>query len=149
MRSRFVLALFLAAAGCASTPPRTGSASLRQEVIEVERAFARTMANRDIRAFLTYISADAVFFSGGKTLRGPQEIGAWWKRYYEGSDAPFSWEPQEVEVLVSGTLAFSSGPVRNSKGELVGTFTSIWRREGTGTWRIVFDKGNKACPSTP
>jgi ketosteroid isomerase-like protein len=122
---------------------------LRQEVVEVERAFARTMANRDHGAFLTFISADAIFFSGGKTLRGPQEIGAWWKRYYEGSDAPFSWEPQEVEVLVSGTLALSSGPVRNAKEELIGTFTSIWRREGTGTWRIVFDKGNTACPPTP
>jgi short-subunit dehydrogenase/ketosteroid isomerase-like protein len=144
----FLLALLVATGGCASTPRPPDLASLRQEVMEVERAFARTMANRDHAAFLTYLSPDAVFFPGARPLRGPQEIGAWWKKYYEGSEASFSWEPEEVEVLASGTLALSSGPVRNHKGELIGTFTSIWRREGSA-WRIVFDKGGGVCPTAP
>lgn len=48
-------------------------------------------------------------------------------------------------VLDSGTLALSTGPVRDPKGKLVATYTSIWRLEAPGTWRIVFDKGNDAC----
>ncbi|HPA52918.1 MAG TPA: DUF4440 domain-containing protein, partial [Thermoanaerobaculia bacterium] len=63
--------------------------------------------------------------------------------------APFSWEPALVEVLDSGTLALSTGPVRDPAGKETGTFTSIWRREGPGTWRIVFDKGNPVCPKEP
>jgi ketosteroid isomerase-like protein len=65
-------------------------------------------------------------------------------RYFEGGAAPFSWAPETVEVLHSGDLAFSSGPVRNPAGERVGTFNSVWRRERDGRWQIVFDKG---CPS--
>ena len=61
-------------------------------------------------------------------------------------DAPFSWEPEQVQVLDSGTLALSSGPVRNPEGKTVATFTSIWRLEAPGVWRIVFDKGNRVCP---
>jgi hypothetical protein len=61
--------------------------------------------------------------------------------------APFSWEPEQVEVLPSGTLAPSTGPVRDPAGKLTGTFTSIWRREGPGRWRILFDMGCPACPS--
>ncbi len=51
------------------------------------------------------------------------------------------------EALSSGTgnLALSAGPVRDSQGKLIATFTSIWRWEGPGTWRIVFDKGNDVC----
>jgi hypothetical protein len=30
-------------------------------------------------------------------------------------------------------------------GKLVATFTSIWRLEAPGVWRIVFDKGNDVC----
>ena len=76
-------------------------------------------------------------------------VADWWKRYYEGPDAPFSWEPEDVQVLDSGTLAMSSGPVRDPKGALIATFTSIWRLEDTGKWRIIFDKGNRACPPKP
>jgi hypothetical protein len=54
-----------------------------------------------------------------------------------------------VEVLDSGTLALSSGPVRDAEGNLIGTFMSVWRHEGPGAWRIVFDKGNPVCPKAP
>src|SRR5436189_279431 len=91
----------------------------------------------------------AVTAPGPKPLRGAQQVAEWWKRYYEGPDAPFSWQPEDVEVLDSGTLAISSGPVRDPKGALIATFTSIWRLEDTGTWRIIFDRGNEVCPPKP
>jgi ketosteroid isomerase-like protein len=133
----------------AAPPQPVRFTGARLEVAEAERAFARTMAKRDLAAFRTFLSAEAVFFSGDKPGRGPDEIVGHWKRYFEGPEAPFSWEPTEVEVLDSGTLALSSGPVRNPKGALVGTFTSVWRLEAPGTWRVVFDKGCQVCPSRP
>ena len=30
---------------------------------------------------------------GGRTLRGKQAVAAAWKRFYDGAQAPFSWEP--------------------------------------------------------
>jgi len=45
-------------------------------------------------------------------------------------------------VLESGNLALSTGPVRDPSGKVTGSFTSIWRQEKPGVWRIVFDKGN-------
>ena len=48
-------------------------------------------------------------------------------------------------MLAGGTLAISSGPVRDPSGKLFATFTSIWRQEAPGVWRIVFDKGNDVC----
>jgi len=89
------------------------------------------------------------FFSGPKLLRGAQQVADWWKRYYERPAAPFSWEPEDVEVLDSGTLAISTGSVRDPKGVVFATFTSIWRLEDTGTWRIIFDKGNEVCSAKP
>jgi ketosteroid isomerase-like protein len=86
-----------------------------------------------------------VFFSGTKVLRGKQQVADAWKRYYEGPTAPFSWQPEQVEVLQSGSLAISSGPVRDAQGKLIATFSSIWRQEAPGVWRIVFDKGNSVC----
>lgn len=130
----------LAPAAPAAAP--TARAALEEQVRATEKAFAATMAARDLAAFAGFISDEAVFFTGPAPLRGKQAVVDFWKRFYEKPQAPFSWEPALVQVLDSGTLALSSGPVRDAKGEPAGTFTSIWRQEAPGVWRIVFDKGN-------
>jgi len=119
--------------------------ALQVQVQETERAFARTMARRDLTAFAGFLDEDAVFFSGPSPLRGKAQILAWWKRYFSEPEAPFSWAPERVAVLDSGTLALSTGPVRDASGKVVATFTSIWRQESPGVWRIIFDKGDPAC----
>ena len=136
-------AIFLAETAVAQD---SGLLSLRQQVEETERAFAASMADRDFEAFNSYLSQEAVFFSGETALRGKQLVADAWKPYFDGPDAPFSWEPRQVEVLESGNLALSSGPVWNPDGVMVATFNSIWRLEPDGRWRIIFDKGSPVCP---
>lgn len=131
--------------GCASSRSRSGQSNVKQQVTDTERAFAHTMAARDHAAFKAFVSAEAVFFSGERPLHGKQEIADWWKRYFVTPEVPFSWEPERIEVLGSGTLALSTGPVHDPKGKLIGTFTSIWRLEKPGEWRIIFDKGDPVC----
>jgi len=137
--------------GCAATPPQPDRVELTRQVADTERAFAKTMADRDQAAFATFLAPETVFFAGTKALRGKQAVVDAWKRFYEGPAAPFSWKPETVEVLDSGTLALSSGPVFDPSGKHVATFTSIWRMEAPGVWRIVFDKGNDVCdcPKVP
>ena len=134
-------ALALAAASSACRAPRNPE-DLRRQVREREQAFAKTMADRDHAAFATFVSEEAVFV-GARPLHGRQEVVAVWKRFYEGPKAPFSWKPELVEVLPSGTLAMTSGPVTDPDGKPAGSFNSIWKLEEDGVWRVVFDKG---CP---
>lgn len=122
--------------------------ALARQVRAAETAFARSMADRDIKAFATHVADDAVFF-GQQARRGKDAVVASWKPLFDGPKAPFSWEPAQVEVLDSGTLAHSSGPVRNPEGKVMGTFNSIWRREADGRWKVVFDKGCDACDCAP
>jgi ketosteroid isomerase-like protein len=137
-----VLVLFAAGAGAAQPT----NAELRKQVADTERAFAATMKARDHAAFSTFVSDEAVFYTGpGRTLHGKAAIASEWKRYYDKPAAPFSWEPEEVEVLASGTLAISSGPVYDPNGKLISRFSSIWRQEAPGTWRVVFDRGWDVC----
>ena len=147
------MAAFLAGiaivAGCASMSAPVAApqdlAALRAQVVATERAFARTMAERDFAAFTSFLSEEAVFFTGAAPLRGKTAVAAGWKRFFERKEAPFRWEPADVEVLDSGSLALSSGPVHDAAGKRIATFTSVWRQEAPGVWRIVLDKGEDAC----
>lgn len=114
---------------------------LRQQVMETERAFAATMAARDFDQFSGFLSKEAVFMSPDGARRGSEAVAQAWRGYFDGPQAPFAWAPEQVEVLASGTLAYSSGPVTDRSGRQVGRFNSVWRLEGPGTWKVVFDRG--------
>jgi ketosteroid isomerase-like protein len=127
----------------ADADPALTLADLQAQVTSAERAFARSMAERDLSAFGRHLSDQAMFFAGaGQVLRGKPAVIAGWAAYFQGPQAPFSWDPDQVEVLPDGTLALSSGLVRNPAGEPVARFNSVWRQEAPGVWRVVFDKGS-------
>ncbi len=119
--------------------------SLEQQVRNTEIAFAQTMADRDFVAFKKFVAKDAVFLSGKSPSRGRGQVENLWKVYYQEEKAPFSWRPETVVVLASGNLALSTGPVFDRSGNLTQYFTSTWRQEEPGVWRIIFDKGDKVC----
>jgi len=124
---------------------RTSIENINTTASEVEAhevAFAKTMEDRDFEAFLSFISPEAVFFKGNEPLRGHAEISQAWAPLFEDETAPFSWQPDVVEVLESGRLALSSGPVLGASGEILGRFNSIWRKDNDGQWRVIFDKGS-------
>ena len=84
-------------------------AAAARDVEAREIAFARTMADRDFEAFMTFLADEAIFFAGDRPIRGADAIGDAWRSFCEGEAAPFSWHPEVVEVLESGELAISSG----------------------------------------
>ncbi len=147
MRKLLLPALFLPvfALGTVVADPASDVATLASDVEAVELAFAASLAERDLERFESFLSEEAVFLGGGDTLRGKAAVAEAWAGFFEGAEAPFSWRPETVEILDSGQLALSTGPVFDPAGNRVMTFTSIWRQEEPGVWRIVFDRGNKYC----
>lgn len=151
MKTSLLLAIVVMSCACARAPepapapaPEVADVTqLKEQVLATERAFADSMARRDPVAFATFLDPETVFFSLGGVLRGKAAVAEGWSRYFEGT-APFSWEPDAVEVLDSGTLALSTGPVRDPEGKVIARFNSIWRRNAAGEWKIIFDKGSPA-----
>ena len=141
---RYVGIVWLAA-GTAMAAPST-NAELREQVRSTEAAFAKTMADRDHAAFASFLAEEAVFFAGTNVLRGRSAVVGGWTKFFSGPNPPFSWEPDQVEVLDSGRLALSTGPVRDPSGKVIARFNSIWRLEAGGVWRVVFDKGGPPSP---
>jgi ketosteroid isomerase-like protein len=130
----------------ATVMPTIAAPSPRDQVCAAEVAFARTMAERDLKKFAELISDEAIFFAGTRALVGKAKVVDEWTGFFKDATAPFSWEPDQVEVLASGTLAISTGPVKDPSGKVVARFNSIWRLEQGGVWRVVFDKGSPPSP---
>jgi ketosteroid isomerase-like protein len=140
------VALIIWLAAAPAVPGSAAALSLHDQVWAAEVAFARTMAQRDLKAFSAYVSDEAIFFSTATTQVGKASVIERWTPFFTEPGAPFSWEPDQVAVLASGTLALSTGPVRDPEGKIVSRYNSIWRLEADHRWRVVFDKGSPLNP---
>lgn len=139
---------FLASGGFTSPDALLGQAprrDLAREVMAAESSFAASMAQRDINAFAAWVAPDAVFFGDKGSLHGKDAVVEGWRPLFKETAAPFSWKPRSVDVLPSGTLAWSSGPVYDASGKQIGNFNSVWRREANGKWLVILDKGCPVC----
>jgi len=142
MKAVTSLLLLAALAGVASAAETR--AQLTEQVRATEIAFAKTLADRDVTAFKRMIAPDVIWLADA-TLRGPDQVLTRWQNYFDAANPPFSWAPEIVEVQEGGNLALSTGPVMNADGKRIATYTSIWRREPGGEWRIIFDRGAPFC----
>ena len=142
--NRLLFLQILATAGASpSLPGQVPASALKRQVFVAESSFAASMAQRDLQAFASFVSSEAVFFGDTAIMRGKRAVIDGWRPFFEKPTAPFSWKPDVIEVLPSGNLAHSSGPVFDPSGKKVGSFSSVWRREPDGSWQVIFDKG---CP---
>ena len=145
MKAKWVALICLLVSLVAGVAWGATNEELVAQVRAAETAFAKSMADRKLDAFESFVAEDAVFYDGDGVLRGKAAVVSGWKQFFQGEQAPFSWAPESVEVLDSGTLALSSGAVRDPTGTQVAAFNSIWRLEKDGRWRVVFDKGCPVC----
>lgn len=139
--------LCLPSAVAAGDDPGAGDPA--SDLRKTEEAFAQTMADRDHEGFMSFLADETVFFGQNGEIRGKAAVAAAWKPFYEGPQAPFSWTPESATVLDSGGLGLTSGPVFTPDGKRVGTFNSVWRRDGDGQWKVVFDRGCPPCKCPP
>jgi ketosteroid isomerase-like protein len=58
-----------------------------------------------------------------------------------------SWEPRHAEVANSGELGFTYGIYamrpKDKDTVIYGTYTSIWRKQKDGKWKLALDSGNQ------
>lgn len=146
LRSLSVVPVCLMLLAATAAGARESNGDLKKQVMDAERAFAATMKTRDLDGFTRFLADEAVFMSAQGNLRGKGAIIKGWRQFYAGPQAPFSWEPEEVEVVESGTLAYSGGPVFDAAGKRIGRFNSIWRLKAPGQWEVVFDRGSDFGP---
>ena len=127
----------------------TAVADPADEVRCREIGFSKSVENKDIEAFKTFLDPDARFISD-RPRRGIEEISEGWSFFTQPDGPSIRWRPKHVEVLEDGKLAFSVG-VYEATGtdengveiKSYGSFHSTWRLHDDNVWRVVFDAGDQ------
>lgn len=124
--------------------PLKGEELLRQ----LEANFASDVAKNGHAAFLNYFAEDGVEVVDGG---GFDNKDAMRKQPPWPDGTSLTWTPIKAEMSASGDLGYTYGnyiyTVKNKEGKLVanyGKYTSIWRKQKDGQWKVVVDVGNSS-----
>ena len=140
----FGLSLCALDAAAATLPSQADLAAIVIDVKAAETAFAKTMADRRLDQFTDFVAEDAVFVGAAMNI-GRAKVVEKWSGFFKSPQAPFSWAPDAVAVAADGRTAVSTGLARDPAGKIVSRFTSIWRKDPDGHWRVIADQGVDAC----
>ena len=125
----------------------TGDASV---LLKMESEFQNATAEDGWNGFLTYFAEEAVELPNGESVMKGKEV----IRKSLGEWAPgmsLTWTPSGSGIAASGDLGYTYGEytfkTRDKDGHPIvryGKYTTIWKKQSDGTWKIALDMGNNA-----
>lgn len=120
----------------------------RDLLFQLEAEFAQAVAKDGNAAFVTYFADEGVELNdgGGISTRDDIRKQAPWP---EGSS--LTWTPVGGDMAASGDLGYTYGNFvftsKNKDGQPTahyGKYTSIWKKQKDGYWKVVVDMGNSS-----
>ncbi len=118
-------------------------------LMTLEREFMQAAADHGSQGYLSYYAEDAVEVPNGHTfLKGKVEI-AKTMGFLDDPNNHLLWTPVGGGISASGDLGYTYGTFefrsRDKDGKLAsshGKYTTIWKKQNDGKWKVVLDMGN-------
>ena len=124
-------------------PQSVTSDTLRQ----LEAEFMQAAASRGSQGYMSYYAEDSVELPNGEnTLVGKSAI-AKTMGFLDDKNNSLTWKPMGADVsgdlgYTYGTYEFRSKDASGKPTVSYGKYTSIWKRQKDGSWKVVLDMGN-------
>ena len=148
MSTNRVLAVILFAFCLALPSHATKQRPLRGEELlrQLEADFAADVAQHGHDAFISHFADDGVEVVDGGNFNNKDAMrkqGPW------ADGTTLTWTPVKAEMASSGDMGYTYGnyiyTAKNKDGKLTtsyGKYTSIWKKQKDGQWKVVVDMGN-------
>jgi ketosteroid isomerase-like protein len=131
----------------AAAPEKVTAESLKQ----MEADFMKAAADRGAAGYLSYYADDAVEVpEGAPIIQGKVNI-AKGMGFLDDKNNHLTWAPVGAGISDSGDLGYTYGTFEfrsaGKDGKPIlehGKYTSIWKKQKDGSWKVVLDMGNSS-----
>jgi ketosteroid isomerase-like protein len=147
----FVVAMLIGILVAPNTRPlASASAKATPDMLrQLEAEFMKAAAERGSQGYLSYYADDSVELpNGGPIIQGKVNI-AKGMGFLDQKDNNLTWTPVGADISASGDLGYTYGTFefrsKDKDGKPVvehGKYTSIWKKQSNGSWKVVLDMGN-------
>jgi ketosteroid isomerase-like protein len=147
------LVTVLVVAALAFTTPHSSATSpilvTPETLKQFEADFMKAAAEKGSAGYMSYYADDAVEVpNGGPLIPGKENI-AKGMGFLDDKNNSLTWTPVGADISASGDLGYTYGTFefhsKDKDGKPVvenGKYTSIWKKQKDGSWKVVLDMGN-------
>lgn len=130
---------------CAQDSKPATAETLRQ----LEADFMKAAAEKGASGYMSYYAEDAVEVPNGEdAIQGKANI-AKTMGFLDDKKNQLVWAPVGADISASGDLGYTWGTYefrsKDKEGKPTvdyGKYTSIWKKQRDGSWKVVLDMGN-------
>jgi uncharacterized protein (TIGR02246 family) len=152
--------LLLALAGCNTPPPApvVDVAAETAKLHEVESAWVKEAAAKDVDKVMSHYTDDATLVvSGMPAMKGKDAVRGMWQAMIGDPNFKLDFSSQKVEVSKDGESAYTQGSyqltVSNPKTKKPitdkGNFLTLYRKQSDGSWKATEDFNASEIPPSP
>lgn len=121
---------------------------LRELLMQLDRDFDDMTSKSGVDGWVSYFAEDGVVVTSKSDIKGKEAIRSEMSKVFSLKDFSLRWEPIDAQVSDGGDLGFTYGKYKrsyiDSEGKLIsstGKYTSIWKKQVDGSWKIILDIG--------
>lgn len=153
MNKWFCLVLLLFAGACNDEKsPTNNGVNDKIALIQADKSFSEMSVEKGMKAaFIEYIDSNGVLLKPNHLpIVGAHAIDHLIAQ--DDTGYTLNWQPHNAFVSQSGDLGYTYGVYalhpKNADTVFYGTYVSIWKKQGDGSWKFVLDSGNEGIDST-
>ncbi|MGA8152033.1 MAG: DUF4440 domain-containing protein [Terriglobales bacterium] len=131
----------------ASASAKANPDTLRQ----LEGEFMKAAAEKGSQGYMSYYAQDAVELPDGEVMLQGKESVSKTMGFLDQKDNHLTWTPVGADMAASGDLGYTYGTYefrsKDKEGKATvnyGKYTSIWKKQKDGSWKVVLDMGNSS-----
>ena len=149
MKTKYWLLLLLAAfmLGALANSQSDGSGAL----MKMENDFMKAAADHGSQGYMSYYADDSVEVPNGAPLIQGKTNIAKGMSFLDDKNNRLIWTPVGADISSSGDFGYTYGNYefhsKDKEGRDTieyGKYTSIWKRQKDGSWKVVLDMGNSS-----
>ena len=136
------------------SPPDTRAAD-EGAVREVDAAWSKAWAAKDLEGSLSFFADDALWLQHNvPMMKDKESMRKWLSDLMASPGFSGSWQASKVEASRGGDLAYSigtyQGTIPDAKGKPVsdrGKYVTVWKKQPDSKWKVVADIANSDLPA--
>jgi ketosteroid isomerase-like protein len=123
-------------------------------LLQLDRDFDKATAEKGVEGWVAYFAPNGSMLSDTtRPITGLEEIRKAMEPAFSDTSFSLRWQPIKAEVMIPGVIGYTIGRWerlrKNKQHKLMkstGIYTSTWKKQPDGSWKIVLDTGNPDGP---
>jgi ketosteroid isomerase-like protein len=143
------IALVIGAVGLGVRSSANAKPATAETLRQLEGEFMKAAAEKGSEGYMSYYAEDAVEVPNGEdAIQGKANI-AKTMGFLDDKKNQLTWTPVGADISASGDLGYTWGTYefrsQDKDGKPIvahGKYTSIWKKQKDGSWKVALDMGN-------